>query len=181
MDLLKTTQNPGVMVIKGEENNYYGILNNIVELDFLGDATRIVLFKCDLYDFHIGMKVDHFQTVTINTRTKLKVYEPFCLTIQAKQTFYTSNVSQKNIEWQIVIRTKARDQYDIPKMEGDIYQDDLNNCNVNVIGNFDIDDLSLNVDVFFELVEPDHILSQENNSNSDNDSEDIDEDKDDEF
>lgn len=149
-----------------EENNYYGVLLDIIELDFLGDMTRVVMFKCDWYDIHKGMKIDRSKNVSINIHTKLRAYEPFVLSQQAEQVFYAPNVSQKNKDWQTVIRTKARDRFDIPEEEGDTYQDDFNEFPLNLLDDNNIDNVSLNVDGSFDVVSfaPDPTLHEESES-----------------
>lgn len=77
------------------ENNYYRFLHDFVELDFLGDETWIVMFKCIWYDIHKGMKEDHFQTISIDTHSQLNSYEPFIFALQSEQYCYVPNVSEK--------------------------------------------------------------------------------------
>ena len=147
-DQNKKSQNSGVMVLGStsygdDENNYYGVLQEIVELDFLGNDTRISMFKCLWYDIHKGMKVDRFKTVTIDTHSKLKAYEPFIFSWQAEQVCYIPSVSGKRSDWHSVLRTKARDTIDISEKDLDTYQDDFSEFDLNIVNDNTIDDVPL--------------------------------------
>ena len=84
----RTTCNSGVCVkesIFGEaELDYYGVLEEIVELNYLG-VNNVFLFKCQWFDPIRGVKVDKLHSlVEIKHRSKLGSYEPFILAEQAQ-------------------------------------------------------------------------------------------------
>lgn len=113
------TQNCGVVVsgdIGSEMGNidYYGILTEIIELQYLG-GRRVVLFRCKWFDMHDkekGAKVDEYGFTTINCDRLLKTNEPFVLAYQAFQVFYAIDTINKG--WQVVVKTQPRDSYDLP-------------------------------------------------------------------
>ena len=68
--IFKKIQNSGIM-IKGScyndyERDFYGKLLEVVELEFLGDGNRVVLFKCCWFDIEKGVKVDPYGNVEVN-------------------------------------------------------------------------------------------------------------------
>ncbi|PHT31460.1 hypothetical protein CQW23_27797 [Capsicum baccatum] len=99
-------QNCGVLirvVVKGQNINYYGVLTEIVELQYF-DGKCIVLFKCDWWDVdHIGkgVKINKYDCVSVNTKRKLATNEPFVLASQAEQVFYVKDNLHPN--WSIVL------------------------------------------------------------------------------
>jgi hypothetical protein len=66
-----STTNYGVCVRGGQhdtmENNYYGVLNDIVGLEYTGCPTKkLVLFKCDWFDpSSQGTRIDNYGNVEI--------------------------------------------------------------------------------------------------------------------
>ncbi|XP_060185413.1 uncharacterized protein LOC132614879 [Lycium barbarum] len=80
----RVKQNSGVLVrgvVNGQNINYYGVLTEIVELQYF-KSKRVVLFKCDWWDVdHIGrgVKIDKHGVVSVNTKRKLATNEPFVL------------------------------------------------------------------------------------------------------
>ncbi|KAH7674027.1 hypothetical protein IHE45_08G044400 [Dioscorea alata] len=85
------SQNSGVMV-KGmheeEENDFYGVLTNIIQLDYI-KGCEVVMFKCNCF----GLDA-----------------------IQAKQVFYLDDIKLgKN--WKVVQKFHHRHLYDIPEIE----------------------------------------------------------------
>jgi len=97
--LSRASNNSGVC-IKGtnysaDENDYYGVLTEILELEYKGSTPikRTVLFKCEWFDPtpNVGMKIHpQYKLVDINHRRKLRKYEPFVLAMQAAQMHYAT-------------------------------------------------------------------------------------------
>lgn len=114
----RKNQNSGVMV-KGETNSgeieYYGILKEIISLQYLG-GRRVVLFNCDWWDVHKkgkGIKIDKHGLISVNTRLKLRTNEPYVLLSQARQVFYV--VDGNDPKWLVVVKTEPRHHYDMAK------------------------------------------------------------------
>ena len=112
------TQNSGVFVLgnmgAGTENiDYYGVLTEVVRLEYMG-GNHVVLFRCNWWDVHDagrGVKVDKFGFVSLNSKRLLKGNIPFIFASQASQVFYCDDVASKG--WLIVIKVQACNVYDI--------------------------------------------------------------------
>lgn len=75
---------------------------------------RIVLFKGDWVDSLVdggGIKTDQYGFTLVNFNQLLPSNDPFILASQALQVFYVKDPMNK--DWQIVVRTKARDLFDM--------------------------------------------------------------------
>ncbi|WMV07748.1 hypothetical protein MTR67_007374 [Solanum verrucosum] len=118
------TQNCGVAVVgetdKHSDNiDYYGVLTDVLELQF---TDRRVLFECkwfDAYDKTKGVKIDEYGIVSVNWGRFLKINEPFVLADQASQVFYANDNSNRGWfdmkpskdENQVASRVKATTKY----------------------------------------------------------------------
>nr|XP_009623896.1 uncharacterized protein LOC104115034 isoform X1 [Nicotiana tomentosiformis]XP_018632796.1 uncharacterized protein LOC104115034 isoform X1 [Nicotiana tomentosiformis]XP_018632797.1 uncharacterized protein LOC104115034 isoform X1 [Nicotiana tomentosiformis] len=98
----RVRQNSGVLVrgvTNGQNTNYYGVITEIIELQYF-EGKRIVLFQCDWWDVdHIGkgVKIDKYDFVSVNTNRKLATNEPFVLPSQAEQVFYVKDNLHSNL------------------------------------------------------------------------------------
>ncbi|WMV36782.1 hypothetical protein MTR67_030167 [Solanum verrucosum] len=123
-DQMLRTQNCGVVVVgesdKDSENvDYYGILTDVIELQFISNK-RVILFRCnwfDVYDKVKGVKRDEYDFVSVNPSRFLKTNEPFVLVNQASQVFYANDNSNKG--WHVVRKTQPRDSYEMGKQMDD--------------------------------------------------------------
>ncbi|WMV40936.1 hypothetical protein MTR67_034321 [Solanum verrucosum] len=123
-DQMLRTQNCGVVVVGENDKNsekvdYYGILTDVIELQFISDR-RVILFRCnwfDVYDKIKGIKRDEYDFVSVNPSRFLKTNEPFVLANQASQVFYASDNSNKG--WHVVRKTQPRDSYEMGKQMDD--------------------------------------------------------------
>ncbi|WMV58919.1 hypothetical protein MTR67_052304 [Solanum verrucosum] len=120
------TQNCGVVVFgendeDSENLDYYGVLTDIIELQFVMDR-RVVLFRCnwfDVYDEVKGVKKDEYDFVSVNPDRFLKTNEPIVLADQASQVFYANDNSNKC--WKVVRKTQPHDSYEtVEQMDDDI-------------------------------------------------------------
>ncbi|KAK9281588.1 hypothetical protein L1049_004491 [Liquidambar formosana] len=144
----RKTQNSGV-VVKGDDEtgnkDYYGVLIEIIQLDYLGD-NNIFLFKCDWRDVSYegrGIQTDKHNYTSVNVTKTWNTNEPFVLASQAEQVFYV-NDSKLGNNWQVVVKTQARDLYDVPehKDDGPIGDDEPYQQNESYIvaGTLDVSD-----------------------------------------
>lgn len=117
----KTTQNSGILVTGAtyneSERDYYGHLEEVVQLKYYGKGNNVFLFKCYWYDAYRGVEVDKYGITRVNTKSKLRSNDPFVLASQALQVFYANPVSKNNKGWCPVIATKARNTYDVVEKE----------------------------------------------------------------
>ncbi|CAH9135796.1 unnamed protein product [Cuscuta epithymum] len=123
------TQNSGVVVtVKGEcfasprdkrpifgVINYYGSLNDIIELNYSGKL-RVVLFKCDWVDVNRGVKKDDMGATLVNfsylTHTGENLLDdPFVLASQVHKVFYAKDSKSK--DWLVVRHVKVRDMFEL--------------------------------------------------------------------
>nr|GEU49243.1 DNA-directed RNA polymerase subunit beta' [Tanacetum cinerariifolium] len=116
----------------GKEKEYYGLLMDIIEVDYIGCSklNTLVLFKCDWFDpvKNQGWKVhNEFGLVDINQKKKLLQYNPFIMAHQAHQMYFIDypSVRRDKIDWYAVCRTKARSTIVSPAQSIDpAYQED---------------------------------------------------------
>lgn len=120
----RKTQNSGVVVnatvssfSSSKDNNpiagemvYYGVLQDIIELDYTGDR-KVILFECDWVSKGGRLKQDEDGFTVTNFTSVKRHNEPFILASQAKQVFYVEDQFQKG--WHVAITTAARDKYDM--------------------------------------------------------------------
>ncbi|XP_061348406.1 uncharacterized protein LOC133293820 [Gastrolobium bilobum] len=107
------TTNYGVCVrgsqLESLEVDYYGVLIDIIQLDYLGQGhTKLLLFKCEWFDpSPQGTRKDRYGNVEVNKSRKYNRYDPFIFAQQAEQVYYTTYPGRQQ-EWIGVIKTKAR-------------------------------------------------------------------------
>ena len=111
----KSTINSGVCV-KGSsygenEHDYYGVIEEIMELTYLGMNNRVTIFKCHWFD-PTATRLDKASgIVEVNHKSRFGTYEPFILASQAQQVYYTSYPSIKKSdrnEWWAVCKVKSK-------------------------------------------------------------------------
>ena len=123
-DRNRCTQNSGVAVISEgsmdeDHVEYYGVLTEILELQFLG-GRRVPLFRCkwvDIFNNSRGIETDVYGLVSINFKCLLKTDEPFVLARQASQVFFVKDNLIKG--WHLVVKMQPRDTYDVPPGDSD--------------------------------------------------------------
>lgn len=124
LDRNRCTQNSGVAVISeenmdGDHVDYYGVLTEILELQFLG-GRRVPLFRCkwvDIFNKTRGIKTNVYGLVSVNFKCLLRTDEPFVLASQASQVFYVKDNLIKG--WHMVSKMHPRDTYDVPPGDSD--------------------------------------------------------------
>jgi hypothetical protein len=112
--------NYGVCVTSDEENDYYGILQEIIEVSYYGAKSpyKTVLFRCDWFDNSPkGINVhERYKLVEVNHKRKYQKYDPFVLAHQAGQVYYATypSTTKERDHWWATFKTKARSQIDAP-------------------------------------------------------------------
>ncbi|KAL9346822.1 hypothetical protein Peur_061675 [Populus x canadensis] len=115
----RKTYNNGVCV-KGStsselEVDYYGRLEEVVELQYHNERNIMFLFKCYWYDTtDRGIRVDpHYGLVEINSKARLRnINDVFVFAKQCQQVYYTYTPSfrkdRSRVDWLSVLKMKPR-------------------------------------------------------------------------
>ncbi|GLT84287.1 hypothetical protein SLE2022_025270 [Rubroshorea leprosula] len=123
----------GTTISDDAETNYYGILNEVIELLYYGPHAQmqtIVLFNCDWFDTRRGTRVNQvYNIVDVNPRYQLSTGEPFCFACQATQVYYSSYPSDNRAThgWFAACKIHARHLVDASSTSLDmeeIFQDE---------------------------------------------------------
>lgn len=124
----RKTQNSGI-VVQGDhgENiiDFYGILQEVLEVEYLGENKRVLVFKCDWFRVGDGngLQIDKESGVTsVNMSRKWYTDQPYILASQAKQVFYARDLKLGN-NWHVVQRSTPRTLYDVPVQIEEVYQE----------------------------------------------------------
>lgn len=144
----RKTQNSGVVVQGHGENiiDFYGILQEVLEIEYLGENKRVLVFKCDWFMVgdKKGLRIDKESKVrSVNTSKKWYIDQPYILASQAKQVFYAPNLKLgKN--WYVVQSSAPRALYDVNVTMEEVHQEQEAHLNLTV--DLNIDQLSLTRD-----------------------------------
>jgi len=135
--------NYGVSVKGVDGVEYYGILEEVIELTYLGNGClyKTILFKCDWFDFINGLNVhQHYKLVDVNHTRKYPKYDPFVLAYQATQVCFAPYSSMKNDRnhWWVVFKIKPRATIDAQVDETPFKED--NNDNPSILAELDMDE-----------------------------------------
>jgi hypothetical protein len=131
----KKTMNSGVCV-KGScydanECDYYGMLEEVVRLKYLGSKCKVFMFKCHWYDTRRGIRMHRSNgLVEIKHTSRLYGNEDFVLAQQCQQVYYTCPPDNKSSEWWAVVKTTARSRYNVNM--GEFIEDDNNTRSFDV-------------------------------------------------
>lgn len=127
-----TTQCSGVCTWGGDENDiiYYGILLEIMKLDFINER-NVFVFCCKWYNTNPRGKsmIVHNNLTSIDITSEWYGDEPFILASQAQQVFYMKD-SSRGKNWRIVEKVNHRNIFDIVEHEvgetviDDVFQED---------------------------------------------------------
>ena len=97
----RKTQNNGVCVVTKRGATYYGVLINIIELNYF-DKYQYLLFKCHWTDVISGRgcKKDEFGFPLVNFSRLIHIgdrliHKPYVLTSQTSQVFYVEDARQR--------------------------------------------------------------------------------------
>lgn len=140
IDKRSVTQNIGVLVNANTNVGdiaYYGVLTEIIELNYPYGRSGI-LFRCDWVDPMRGVKQDELGFTLVNLMAILKTNEPFVLTSQALQVFYT--IESKEKTWHVTTITKPRDLFE---MEEDIIPEVLDHLQTNMLTSNDVNEINI--------------------------------------
>lgn len=125
----RKSQNSGIMVkgwLKDQTMIYYGVLIDIIEVDYLFGNEQVLLFKCDWWDVEnkSGIAVDkEWNLTSLNFSRRSYVEQPFILASQAEQVFYVKDLKLRG-NWHIVQKVMPRASYDVAEKESDACDSD---------------------------------------------------------
>ncbi|XP_056687889.1 uncharacterized protein [Spinacia oleracea] len=122
--------NYGVCVQSPEEIDYFGILEEVVEVAYCGKLReyKTILFKCSWMDSMKGMNIhEQYKLVEVNHSKRYPKYDPFVLSYQVSQVYFAHYPSLKRDkdQWWAVFKTKARSVIDAP-VDLEFLQEDAN-------------------------------------------------------
>jgi hypothetical protein len=108
------------------EVDYYGRLEEVIELQYHSDQNIVFLFKCYWYDtIDRGIRVDpHYGLVEINSKARHRnINDVFVFAKQCQQVYYTYTPSfrkdQSRGDWLSVLKTKLRGRVDVVQDENE--------------------------------------------------------------
>ena len=167
--------NSGVCV-KGSAYNEnecdcYGIIEEILELQYLGDDNHIFLFKCHWFDPKFVRNDTTYGIVDVKHKSSLNTYDPFILAAQAQQVYYAKYPSSRNKErndWWAACKVKTRlfPDYELESnINTEFFQSDLSDdAELSAFSDESVESLSLCKENEVEDVDP----QQENIQRQDN-------------
>ena len=131
-NLEKVSMNNGVCVGSTEGVDYYGNLEDIIELSYTGKLHNYttILFKCAWIDISDrGTIVDkNYKLVQVNPKKKTpkNIEEPFILSYQAHQSYYTPypNPKRDRDDWLAAFKMRGRSNIDAP-VDENFYQEQV--------------------------------------------------------
>ncbi|XP_047320563.1 uncharacterized protein LOC124924590 [Impatiens glandulifera] len=108
----KSTMNSGICV-HANDSDYYGLLEEIIELEYYGPCLHVVLFKCFWFDPIRGTRVNEtYRLIDVNMRHIYTKYDPFVLAQLAIQVYYSNyptTTNDRDSGWMAVCKTKVRE------------------------------------------------------------------------
>lgn len=112
----RKTVNFGVIVTT-DSLDYYGEIKDILEIEYPGIINlKCVLFRCDWYDPHVprGVRLTKYGVIEVNSRRRLRKYDPFILASQAGQVCYIPYPRVSNVAdpWITVTQINPRGRVD---------------------------------------------------------------------
>ena len=132
----KKAINCGVYVKDDNEKYYYGIVKEIMQVEYIGELTKqLVIFNCEWFDNTInhGIKVQpQYDIVKINYRRRYSNFDPFIFATNAIQLYYVpySEKIKEKVNWWVVIKTKPRCTVDDRYTFEVAYQESTTNMNI---------------------------------------------------
>ena len=142
-DIRRKTQNSGVFVHGLQNEEYYGVLEEIFQLSYL-NGNFVVLFKCRWFD---NRKIKRYKNRTsIFVKDLRYETEPFILANQAKQVFYLDDLFN-GPNWKVVEHFSHRHIWDIPEDALDV-QPPIDQDNVSSTFNLTVEEPNIDTMTF---------------------------------
>jgi hypothetical protein len=106
--------------------DYYGRLEEVIELQYHSEQNRVFLFKCYWYDTtDRGIRVDlHYGLVEINSKARHRnVNDVFVFAKQCQQVYYTYTPSfrkdRSRVDWLSILKTKPKGRFKVVQDENE--------------------------------------------------------------
>ncbi|XP_045791903.1 uncharacterized protein LOC123886649 [Trifolium pratense] len=115
---------------RGGEDDFYGVIQHIFELQYHKFPHKIALFYCRWFDprQNRGTKVHpHYDIVDIKMNRKYDLYDPFIIAQKARQVYYVPypEMRRDKCGWCAVIQTKPRGRVEVDDVDENIpYQNE---------------------------------------------------------
>lgn len=112
------TYNAGVCVRDEDSTEYYGVLREIIQLQYPGsEDNTVILFNCKWFNSVSNRGIrrhPQYGIIEINVKEDYPKDEPFILAQHASQVFYLPYPSKKKdkINWRVVINIRPRSRID---------------------------------------------------------------------
>jgi hypothetical protein len=109
LNVLEQPVNSGVVTRaineQGQEINYYGIIQQILEFSFAGDKElKVVFFVCKWFDSIHGIRHNKYGMVEIKHNTKLPGNDDFILARKVEHVYYLKCPCEKLAAWWVVYK-----------------------------------------------------------------------------
>ena len=113
--MVKKTTNSGLYVkgvTDGGQDDFYGIIQHIYELEYVGLTKKIPLFYCQWFDptINVGKRYhSQYNIVEIKLSGRYALYDPFILPQKARKTYFVNfpNICKNLRGWCIAITKKS--------------------------------------------------------------------------
>ena len=103
-----------------ENSDYYGLVDEILEIQYFGiEPSIVVLFKCTWFDNINGLVINKYNLVDMKHASRLQTNDPFYFASKAEQVFFTPYPAVKNETkdlW-VVVKTKLRGVFEVTKLK----------------------------------------------------------------
>ncbi|XP_059311461.1 uncharacterized protein LOC132063034 [Lycium ferocissimum] len=149
------TNNSGVWVKSADGVDYFGVIEEILELDYSGwPLKKIVLFLCNWFDptpKRGTMVLKECNIIEVKHKWRYAGYDPFLIAHNVKQMYYVPYpLRPDKFDWWVVIKTKPIGRVEVENDLPAAFQtDDISHVNQVV-----------NSELVTELGHPEHILEE---------------------
>jgi hypothetical protein len=107
------------------EINYYGIIQNILEFNFIGNKTlKVVFFLCDWFYNNNGIRQSQYGITKVKQKERLRGHDNFILAHQCEHVYYMSYPNLKFKAWWVVHKVNPRERLHTPFTTGYQFEDD---------------------------------------------------------
>ncbi|KAG6497412.1 hypothetical protein ZIOFF_045311 [Zingiber officinale] len=116
-DVRRTTQNSGILVPGVGGQNYYAVLQDVIELCYLKDCI-VLIFKCKWFDTDPRRRRIQEDNRFTSIYTGIEWYknDPFILVSQAKSVYYMNDIKNDPI-WKLLQAYAPYNVWDYPNIE----------------------------------------------------------------